>query len=263
MCYHSSWQNCWSSATFVGFLAQTCSFSTVTCSMGFKSGLWEDHSKTSILVWFSHSFTTSDVCLGSLSCWNTRVHPTTNLLLMISSFTVLRLERGLLSTWQSLSSWWYKTHLTTDTNNRLPAASNSLQTTLSSRCFFHDHKQWHTCTIHYGTCSCFQMAPSDFPDLIKPIITILVCVAESNGCIRQALLKLSQRSHKLLSIRITQKKLIGCATNNLIHTTFYNHQNWLFKLLFVQFLIQQIWSYYQKTHNKWIERNFMTVFVTK
>ena len=37
--------------------------------MRFKSGPLEGHSNTSILSSFSHSFTTFDVCLGSLSCW--------------------------------------------------------------------------------------------------------------------------------------------------------------------------------------------------
>ena len=54
-----------SSTEYVGFLTQTCLFSTVhRLLMGFKSGHWEDHSKTSILAWFSHSFTTFDACLG-------------------------------------------------------------------------------------------------------------------------------------------------------------------------------------------------------
>lgn len=34
-------------------------------------------SKTSILVGFSHFLTTSEVCLGSLSCWNTPIAPKT------------------------------------------------------------------------------------------------------------------------------------------------------------------------------------------
>ena len=33
-----------------------------------------DHSKTSTLAWFSHSFTTFYVCLGWLSCGNTQLH---------------------------------------------------------------------------------------------------------------------------------------------------------------------------------------------
>ena len=40
-----------SSTTFVGFLAQTCFFSTVHMfSVGFKSGFREGHSKTSVVA---------------------------------------------------------------------------------------------------------------------------------------------------------------------------------------------------------------------
>ena len=49
-------------------------------SMRFKSRLWESCSKTYTLAWVIHSFTTFDVCLGSLSCWNTQLHPRPNLL---------------------------------------------------------------------------------------------------------------------------------------------------------------------------------------
>uniref|UniRef100_A0A3B1IXW9 Opioid binding protein/cell adhesion molecule-like n=1 Tax=Astyanax mexicanus TaxID=7994 RepID=A0A3B1IXW9_ASTMX len=48
----------------------------VLCVRGFRT--WEGHSKTLILAWFSHSFTTFDVCFGSLSCWNTQTAPKTN-----------------------------------------------------------------------------------------------------------------------------------------------------------------------------------------
>ena len=43
-------------------------------------------------------------------------------------------------------------------------------------------------------------------------IPIIVFVAEINGCIKQALFKWAQKSHQLLSVRITQKKLRGHAT---------------------------------------------------
>ena len=46
--------------------------------MGFRSGLWEGHSKTSILSWFRHSSIILDVCLGLLCCWNTQLHPRHN-----------------------------------------------------------------------------------------------------------------------------------------------------------------------------------------
>ena len=52
---HSSWQNLWSSTKSVVVLAQTCFFTETVhmFPMGFKSGLWEDHSKTSVPAWFS------------------------------------------------------------------------------------------------------------------------------------------------------------------------------------------------------------------
>ena len=62
---HSSWQNRWSSAKFVGFLARIRFSSTVHIFLMGKT-----IPKTSILAWFSHSFTTFDVCLGSLPCLN-------------------------------------------------------------------------------------------------------------------------------------------------------------------------------------------------
>ena len=56
-------------------------------------------------------------------------------------------------------------------------------------------------TVELGTCTCFEMAPSDFPDLFQSIISsfrsmlssldfpTVVFVAESNGCIKQDMLK--------------------------------------------------------------------------
>ena len=56
----------------------------------------------------------------------------------------------------------------------------------------------------------------------------------SNGCIKQALSKWAQKSHQLLSVRITQRKLRGHATKT-INTSFYNHLNWSIKLLYIYF----------------------------
>ena len=82
------------------------------------------------------------------------------------------------------------------------------------------------CPVDLGTCCCFEMAPCDIPDLFKSIMgsfrsmlssldfPIVVFVAESNGCIKQALLKWAPRSPHLLSIRITQNNLRGHATKN-------------------------------------------------
>ena len=55
-------------------------------------------------------------------------------------------------------------------------------------------------------------------------------VAESTGCIKQVLLKWAQKSHQLFSIRTTQKKL-----KEQEDQTFYYHQSWLLKLLYVHF----------------------------
>ena len=41
---------------------------------------------------------------------------------------------------------------------------------------------------------------------------IVVCVAESTGCIKQALLKWTWKSQQLRSVRITQKKWNSHAT---------------------------------------------------
>ena len=41
---------------------------------------WARSAQTSILVWFSHSFTTSDVCSGLLFYWNDQLYPWLNLL---------------------------------------------------------------------------------------------------------------------------------------------------------------------------------------
>ena len=47
--------------------------------------------------------------------------------------------------------------------------------------------------------------------------SIIVFVAESNGCIKQALLKWAHKS-QLLSVRITQKKFRGHATKKIWFT---------------------------------------------
>ena len=55
-----------------------------------------------------------------------------------------------------------------------------------------------------------MLSASDFP--------IVVFVAKSTGCIKQALLKWAQKSQQLLSIRIIQKKLRGHAIKNIWFT---------------------------------------------
>lgn len=36
-------------------------------------GFWEGHFSSLMLACFAHSKTNSDMCLGSLSCWNTQL----------------------------------------------------------------------------------------------------------------------------------------------------------------------------------------------
>ena len=118
-----------------------------------------------------------------------------------------------------ISQGWYWTFL----DSFLSAAGDSL-------CFLVIAVTQHTlnlqkvvCTVDPGTWNCFEMAPFDFPDLLKSktcffrsILSSLdfPIVAESNGCIKQVLLTWTQKSHQLWSIRITQK-LRGCATKNI------------------------------------------------
>ena len=64
-------------------------------------------------------------------------------------------------------------------------------------------------TVDLGTWNCFEMAPVDFPDLFKSMMSsfrsmlsaldfhIVVFVAESNGCIQLFLLTWTQKSHQL------------------------------------------------------------------
>ena len=46
--------------------------------------------------------------------------------------------------------------------------------------------------------------------------SIVVFVAESSGCIKQALLKWVQKNNEMFSVIITQKKLRGHATKNIL-----------------------------------------------
>ena len=71
MFVNSSRENCSCSATFDGYHRWTEIFkSRHKWSIGFKSGLWLDHSRTFILFLFSHSSVAVALCFRSLSCWN-------------------------------------------------------------------------------------------------------------------------------------------------------------------------------------------------
>ena len=95
------------------------------------------------------------------------------------------------------------------------------------------------CTVDLGTCNCFEndFLPSDFLHLFKSIMRsfrsmlssldfpIVVSVAESNGCIKQALLKWAQKSHQLSSIIITQKKLSGHEVKRPCYKAIFDSHN--------------------------------------
>ena len=100
-----------------------------------------------------------------------------------------------------------------------------------SSCFFSCWLwQWHNCAMHFilinscctvdlGNCNCFGsewlswlsswMWCSFRSTLFSVDFPTVVFVAESNAWIKQALLKWTQKSHPLLSIWITQRKLRG------------------------------------------------------
>ena len=126
------------------------------------------------------------------------------------------------------------------------------------------------CTIDLGTCNCFEMAPSDFPVFFTSIMgtfrsmlsfldfRMAVFIAESSRCIWQA-----QKSHQPLSVIIRQKKLRGHAAQIMIHTAFYNHLHWLFKLL--QYILEpaDLITISGDPNKLWFEANFMNVFCDK
>ena len=80
---------------------------------------------------------------------------------------------------------------------------------------------------------------------------IVVFVAESNGCIKQVLLKWAQKSQQLVSIRITQTKLRGHATKNIRFTQLsVITGSDCCEVTVCTFLIQLTWSHFQRTYNK-------------
>ena len=74
----SSWQNLRSLMKLVSFWHRLVL--SPQSMIGFMSGLGKTFHKTSILARFSHSFTIFNVCLGSLSRWNTKLCMRTKLL---------------------------------------------------------------------------------------------------------------------------------------------------------------------------------------
>ncbi len=73
---HSSLQILSSSVRLDGKRWWTAIFRSLQrCSIGFKSGLWLDHSRTVTELLWRHSFVILAVCLGSLSCWKVNLRP--------------------------------------------------------------------------------------------------------------------------------------------------------------------------------------------
>ena len=93
----------------------------------------------------------------------------------------------------------------------------------------------------------FEMAPNDFPDILKSmmctfssILSSLDCpitafVAESKGYIKQALFKCVQKKKSPAAINHYHSEEGGHATKKTDSYNFLPHQNWSFKLLHVYF----------------------------
>ena len=74
-------QNWWNQATIVALLARTSSAqSRCSCWGSNQDFVRPFQNLKPVLAWFNHSFTTFEVCLGLLSCWNTQLYPRPNLL---------------------------------------------------------------------------------------------------------------------------------------------------------------------------------------
>lgn len=113
--------------------------------------------------------------------------------------------------------------------------------------------QQHTTTTMFDS-RCVVLGVEGVKSMLSSwLFPTVVLVAESSGCINQAVLKWAQNSHQLLSIRITQKKLRGHATKKICKL--------IFQVAVCLFLNQQIWSYFQKTYDKIIIKpNFVNIF---
>ena len=99
------------------------------------------------------------------------------------------------------------------------------------------------CRVDLGTSHYFEMAPNVFPNLFKSIMdsfrsmlssldtTFVVFVSESNGCIKQTLIKWALESHQLLTARRGKEAML----QRTFYSVFYNHLNWSLKLMYVYF----------------------------
>ena len=77
---HSSLQILSSSVRLDGERHCTAIFKSLQRSIGFKSGLWQGHSRTFRDWSHSHSCVVLAVCLESLSCWKLNLHPQSEVL---------------------------------------------------------------------------------------------------------------------------------------------------------------------------------------
>ena len=74
-------QNWWNQTTIVALLARTSSAQSRCSCWGSNHDFVRPFQNLKpVLAWFNHSFTTFEVCLGLLSCWNTQLYPRPNLL---------------------------------------------------------------------------------------------------------------------------------------------------------------------------------------
>ena len=224
--------------------------------MGFKSEFWEDNSKTSILDWFSHSFTNFDV-------WEQCPVRTPNciqepiFLLMIlgfpeefgenappSLFHLLSLQQQ--NHWQQNSSVLGVKCINFSPPNILLLIVAEQHNSWALRCCAcskdflaqqplkpwstHARLWWWT-TVFQQLLIYFRLA-SDVEFLscwnqycalsdqcwAPQTFPLSCCHVKSNGPIKQALLKWVLKSHQLLSSVITQNKLRGHATKKIWFT---------------------------------------------
>ena len=93
--------------------------------------------------------------------------------------------------------------------------------------------------------------------------SIVVFVAESRGCNKQALLD-SEKSPAVINQNHSEEVKRLVYKEHLIHTTFSNHYNWLFRLLYVHLLASRfLTEEYNKFSEFRFEANFINVFCDK
>ena len=117
--FHSSCSARNSSFLLLNFLPRTRRFKTShKCSIGLRSGLWLGHFMTGMLTLGcrNHRFTSSDVCFGSLSCWN--LSKIARFLFQNGNRFFLKISRYTHLSIVVLSNWTVKTSLKCTKNQR-------------------------------------------------------------------------------------------------------------------------------------------------